>query len=171
MNTNFLHIGIAIVSFVISLILLRAIQPDGIIFYQGLFLSVIISLIYHIAVLLNKNLTSTLKDPIIIFLACYCFMFTIPTTVDRAYSVMMLLNLHAHPSGMTRIEIEEWFSTSFSKQGSVKKRLTEQMATGTINVTNGTYTLTPLGEFLSFSFRSVQFLFNTHTSNQELKTI
>ncbi len=96
-------------------------------------------------------------------------MFTIPTTVDRAYSVMMLLNLHAHPSGMTRIEIEEWFSTSFSKQGSVKKRLTEQMATGTINVTNGTYTLTPLGEFLSFSFRSVQFLFNTHTSNQELK--
>ena len=135
--------------------------PAGILFYQGIGLGVLASVIQFAIQMrfCRHSMKSSAKDAVFSFLLIYSFVFTIPTTVDRAYSVRMITHLGQSPSGLTRDEIGQEFDRGFMAQGGVDKRLSEQTATGSIDQHQGRYFLTPFGRFLSAGFRFTQMIF------------
>ena len=138
----------------------RKLQPDAVLFFQGLVLAFIVAAMQLLIQSKKQKRSGVVKDTIITFLVCYCFMFTIPTTVDRSYSVRMILELKEHPEGMTRPQIEHTFSEYFAEHGGVQKRLTEQLATGSLSKIEDRYVLTTFGYFLANSFDWFQKVFS-----------
>jgi hypothetical protein len=151
--------------YLLLLAAVRHVWPDGILFYQGLTLAVATALLQWLLAGLIGHSVVAGKDALITFLIAYAFMFTIPTTVDRAYSVRLMVQLSDHPQGMTRPELEHWFSHEFAADG-VRRRLTEQLATGSIEERDGRYKLTRRGQQLVTAFTAVQELFSTHSTAQ-----
>lgn len=153
--------------FLLVFVVVRQLHPSGILFYQGLALAAVAGA-GPLAVNARRRVRpgggaqgrgAVSKDCLLTFLLCYSFMFTVPTTVDRAYSVRMLIELQQTPDGRTGPEVERWFATDFSRHG-VKKRIEEQEATGSIVRVGEKYRLTPLGSVLVASFTTVQRVFN-----------
>ncbi len=154
------------VSYLVLFICWRIFQAQGIIFYQGLTLAIVVA---STQLLVHKRLLPSngqIKDAVITFLICYSFMFTIPTTVDRAYSVNFIIELQQHPDGLSHSQITALFANNFSAQGGVEKRLVEQTATGSLVEREGRYYLTTLGQFLATSFCLTRRVFNTQTAQQ-----
>jgi hypothetical protein len=152
---------LAIAIFLILFIALRHMRPQGILFYQGIGLALLVGLVQFA---LDWQRGSVLraqacKDALLTFLLIYCFVFTIPTTVDRAYSVKMLLRMGEAPAGMNKEEVARMFANGFLQEGAVDKRLQEQAATGSIEEHDGRYSLTATGRFLERAFRLTQAVF------------
>lgn len=144
----------AILVFLISFIALRHLQPDGILFYQGCALGVLIAGIQVVLARLRKvDWSVSLKDGLLTLLLIYSFVFTVPVTVDRSYSVKMLQHLADAPAGLSRDEVNQNYISEFVRHGGVDKRLMEQQATGTIEKQNDVYVLTGKGRFLDHAFR------------------
>ena len=123
-------------------------------FYQGVALALIVSIALFLMTARRSAITVAAKDALLVFLLIYAFVFTVPTTVDRAYSVRLIQELDHRKDGMTSAEVAEWFSADFSSGGAVKKRLNEQRMTGTIVESgDGRQHLTAWGRFLAWTFR------------------
>jgi hypothetical protein len=150
------YIITAIVFFLLEFVSLRQFDPDGIVFYQGLYLAAVISVLAW-PIFRYLKVQSPFKDSLLTFFIIYGFVFTVPTTVDRAYSVYLINKLGKSPA--TRAELEEYFENEFIANGGVGKRLTEQSATGTIRLKDGRYELTAFGQVVNGSFRIAQQLF------------
>jgi hypothetical protein len=161
-------IAIASIVYALLFVLWRRFHPEGIVFYQGVLLAAMVAIAQFAAVSLARagNVASRLKDSVFSFLLLYCLVFTVPTTVDRAYSVRMILEIENSGAGLTREEIEHWFATDFQAQGGVQKRLQEQLVTGSLVQRGERFQLTSLGHFLAASFRWMQWLFNTTPSSK-----
>jgi hypothetical protein len=155
------HISLAFAVFLMLFVAWRHMQPEGILFYQGVALAVAVAVAQLVLMmgLVKSPWRPAMKDTLLAFLLIYSFVFTVPTTVDRAYSVSMLGQLERVPEGMTRPQIEHWFATHFQAQGGVEWRLREQIATGSVAEAQGRYTLTPLGRLLARSFSLLQTVF------------
>ena len=156
--------------YTLSFIAWRHLQPGGIVFYQGVFLALVTACVQLGYVMWSRvaSRNMAIKDALLTFLLLYSAVFTVPTTVDRAYSVRMILQIENDPEGLTRDQIERWFATDFGAQGGVEKRLQEQLATGSISNHEGRYKLTPFGVALANSFRVIQTLFATKPFEQDL---
>ena len=141
----------------------RHLQPEGILFYQGVLLALLLAGAQWACArrLGGPYRPVASKDALITFLLLYSAVFTVPTTVDRAYSVRMILQIEKDSQGLTREQIQGWFSRDFAAQGGVDKRLQEQLATGSIVEQDGHYKLTPLGRLLAHAFRVIQYAFAT----------
>jgi hypothetical protein len=139
----------------------RHVLPSGIIFYQGIALGFCICILQFVLErrLRHPAAPTAVKNALLSFLLIYAFVFTIPTTVDRSYSVMFLNRLAQSPAGLIQGEIENVYVHGFTSGGAVDKRLKEQISTGTIRERGGRYILTPFGHFLSGSFRLTQAVF------------
>lgn len=153
-----------VVAFVVHAILLvawRQLQPDGILFYQGvaLALATVAAQLAWLRTRPGSTWAASLKDALLGFLLIYSVLFTVPTTVERAYTVRMLLELQRSPDGLTRAQVEHWFATEFQRQGGVEKRLREQAATGSIAESGGRYRLTPSGQRLAAVFAALRSLY------------
>jgi hypothetical protein len=145
----------AVISFLLAFITLRHLNPSGILFYQGVTTAVCVS-IFQVAVARAWGNTSwplALKDALLTLLLTYAFLFTIPTTVDRSYSVLMLQHLAEAPQGLSREDVSHFYVQDFVDRGGVDRRLAEQQATGTVTERNGRYVLTAEGETLTSAFR------------------
>lgn len=151
----------ALLIFLLVFIALRQAQPNGIILYQGLTVGLVTCASQYFFERRRRNLVSiqAAKNAVLSFLLIYAFVFTIPTTVDRAYSVNMITRLQEAPSGLTRSEINGVFVDNFVSKGGVEKRLREQASTGSIRENNGRYVLTPFGRFLAATFHMTRILF------------
>ena len=147
-------------SYFVSFLLWRNFYPDGVLFYQGLILAFIVSTLQFIVQVKFMTGSSAFKDSLLTLLICYSFMFTIPTTVDRSYTVKMLIELQNYPQGVSLQQIESHFSGEFITKGGVEKRLFEQSLTGSLVATDSGYRLTPFGNFLAGSFLWVQDAFS-----------
>jgi hypothetical protein len=159
--TDFQSILWSQLGFLLIFVLVRHLLRSGIIFYQGVALGLCICILQFV---LEKRFchlaaTTAMKNALLSFLLIYAFVFTIPTTVDRSYSVMFLNRLAQSPAGLTQGEIENVYVQGFTSGGAVDKRLKEQISTGTIQEQGGRYTLTAFGRFLSGSFHLTQELF------------
>lgn len=150
----------SIVFYLAALIIWRMLNPNLVLFYQGVLLAFIVSIVQYIVQSRSRNGSDSLKNAFITFLVCYCFMFTVPTTADRSYSVSLILELNKHPEGQSRQDIEQFFTKDFVSRGGVQKRLHEQLATGTIKEQGDLYELTTFGHFLAQSFRWIRRLFS-----------
>jgi hypothetical protein len=152
-------VAASLLFFLLSFIAIRHAWPTGIILYQGVVLALCISLAQF---LLERRrvprATEAAKNTLLTFLLIYSFVFTIPTTVDRAYSVRMITRLDRSPDGLTRDQINDTFVHGLLN-GGVDKRLSEQTSTGSIRELNGRYSLTRMGRFLSAAFRFAQVVF------------
>jgi hypothetical protein len=138
------------------------VHPQGILFYQGLACAFACSLAQwavarHRARAVGPAVT---KDALLTFLLAYAFMFTVPTTVDRAYSVRMIQQLNQSRDGLSRAEMEDWFARRFIGEGGVERRVREQLATGTLREEQGRFVLTARGRWLAWAFGVTQRLFN-----------
>lgn len=148
--------------FVLSFLLVRQWWPEGILFYQGLVLACGVALaqwVWTRRARVNKCQTSG-KDALLTLLLCYAFMFTLPTTVDRAYSVRLLQHLATRPEGMSQADLQAWFVAGFAAQGGVDRRLREQSASGNLSEASGRWVLTERGRWLVTAFGWVQRAFN-----------
>jgi hypothetical protein len=151
--------------FLAIFIAIRHIQPTGILFYQGLATGAVITVAQFVFVRSSRiakagRAPTPGKDAVITFLLIYAFVFTVPTTVDRSYSVRMIGHLADAPDGLSRAEINQLYTQDFVDAGGVDKRLTEQSATGTIHQENGRYMLTKGGAILAKVFYSMEVVFD-----------
>jgi hypothetical protein len=153
------QIGAGLSVFMAIFVAWRHLQPEGILFYQGC-ASSLLATAAQLAYSLSRRRDGTpWKDATITLLAAYAFMFTVPTTIDRAYSVRLLEQLASHPEGMTRTELEQWFAANFATADGVDRRLREQLATGSLAESAGVYHLTHGGQRLTKVFRLLQRVF------------
>jgi hypothetical protein len=146
----------AVLAFLLSFIGLRHLHPGGILFYQGVALALLSAVVVVVLARARQRQpwSAALKDAMLAFLLSYGFLFTIPTTVDRSYSVRLLLRLADAPGGMTRNDIEQFYVRDFIEAGGVDRRLVEQRATGTIREENGRFVLTKEGRAMTDAFRT-----------------
>jgi hypothetical protein len=152
--------AITLLSFLPSFTALRHLQPNGIVLYQGIALGVFLcSAQFLWERRRGLYFPEAAKDALLAFLLAYCFLFTVPTTVDRAYSVKMLMAIGQSSDGLTREQINDLFVHELVEQGGVDKRLIEQTSTGSIRFHDGRYTVTRLGRLLNVSFRTARRLF------------
>lgn len=147
-------IALTVLAFLLAFVALRQLHSGGILFYQGMGLGLLLAALQVLVVRWSgrQKLGAALKDGLISFLLIYAFVFTVPTTVDRAYSVKMIGHLAQAPQGLSKEDVGRLYVDDFVRQGGVDKRLREQLATGTLQEQDGRYTLTPLGRALAWSF-------------------
>lgn len=159
---NSLHISCGFIAFLVLLIFLRQWNPEGVLFYQGLICAALSACIQGVWARLytNNPLWVLIKDATLVLLLSYAFMFTVPTTVDRAYTVNLIQQLASKPNGMSHTELEYWFGREFVAQGGIERRIKEQTITGTLRETDGQIVLTTRGEWLAHIFDFFQKLFN-----------
>ena len=151
---------VSLVAFLLIFIGLRHMVPGGFLLYQGIAVGVAVALGQLFFQRGRRaSLLQAFKDSALTFLLIYAFVFTIPTTVDRSYSVRMLNRLAASSAGLSTEEIGRSYSQYFSEGGGVEKRLREQIATGTIREKDERFVLTPVGRFLSWTFRGTETIF------------
>lgn len=148
------------VFYCVVLVFWRMLNPNHVLFYQGMLLAFAVSVVQFTVHRVSRNGAESFKNALITFLVCYCFMFTVPTTVDRSYSVSLILELNRHPEGRSRRDIERFFAEDFVLRGGVQKRLDEQLATGTVSERADLYVLTALGRFLALSLDLTRKLFS-----------
>jgi len=110
-----------------------------------------------------RQLAGIGKDAALVFLSSYSFMFTVPTTVERSYTVKMLMELDRR-SAMHRGEMLEWIEAHWQTSEGLSKRLHEQEASGSIQNTPGGLRLTKRGELLVSAFRITGQVFGTDRS-------
>lgn len=158
-----MHIIFGCLAFLGLFVLTRLLQPQGILFYQGLACSLACAIGQGLCGLRwsRAGRIAVAKDALLTLLLAYAFMFTVPTTVDRAYSVRLIQQLASRPEGMNRAEMEAWFAQHFVAQGGVERRVHEQLASGTLQEKgSGRFVLTERGQWLARSFTFFQRLFH-----------
>ena len=148
-------------AFLFLFIAVRHIAPQGILFYQGMALALMASLshLFVMSGLRGRSVADAAKDSLLVFLLFYGFVLTVPTTVDRAYTVRMLARLARDPGGLDSAAIHQWYVSDFVEHGAVQKRLEEQTLTGTIEFQEGRFRLTPFGWFLERTFELTRAVF------------
>lgn len=84
------------------------------------------------------------------FLIAVIYSIMVPTLIDRSLSLYMLEKLHQYGGGIKQDAVANVIEGEyFAERGVVDARLTEQLNSGTIAVTNGCVRLTPRGEFVA----------------------
>ena len=110
----------------------------------------------------------TIRDIIMMFCIFCCvnmvFLTLIPVTVERSVSVFMLSYMQENKDQtFTEESVGEVFTSKYVEDyGAFEKRFEEQVVTGTIvQNEDGTYSITPKGEFVVEAFRTIAEWFDT----------
>lgn len=155
-------------SALLVLVLWRHLSPGGILFYQGVAVAALAGVLGGaLAVAFARRrratrgpggarpiVTTPFKDGLLAALLVYAFVFTVPTTVDRSYSVRLLQRLAQADAGMTESQVTTAFLADFAVAGGVHRRLDEQLASGNIVRDGDTWRLTARGRALTDAFRT-----------------
>jgi len=144
---------------IVLLVLWRHLIPGGFIFYQGVCVAVIGACIQCVVQSRREPRSPYVKDAMVTFLLVYAFVFTIPTTVDRSYSVRMIEHVAGAQGVVSKSEISSMFQRYFSDGGGVDRRLEEQLATGTMQRDGEGYVASSEGRWMAAAFRAVALVF------------
>lgn len=146
---------VTVLAFLVAFIALRHVHPDGILFYQGCALAIVVCAAQMMIARARGRLTwsGAIKEGMTTWLLLYAFVFTVPVTADRSYSVKMLQHIGEDPGGLSRDEVNSRYISDFVARGGVDKRLFEQQATGTIARQGDAYVLTEKGRVFDNAFR------------------
>jgi hypothetical protein len=91
-----------------------------------------------------------IRDGIIVSLLIYAFVITVPTNADRSFTLLMLQRISEAPShGLSRAEIDSFFTMRFIQMGGIHQRLLEQTTTGTLMKSDSRYVLTSKGNLVN----------------------
>jgi hypothetical protein len=146
---------------ILSLAVWRHAAPGGAMFYQGIAAAGLAAGLHWIwnARRSGMRAAAPCRDAMLVFLLVYSFIFTVPTTVDRSYSVRMLNQVAGAAQGMTRDQLVTHFSVEFASAGAVDRRLREQAMSGTLVKSGDSWVLTPLGTLLTRAFATTCLVF------------
>jgi hypothetical protein len=143
--------------FLVIFIASRIIFKLDIIFYEGIFIILCITLVS-----LLFKFFKHIHTYITFFLFCYAFHITIPSLLDRSISLYILGLLHEEKI-VTLPELQNYYVSGFVfYNGAIEKRLNEQVRSGNINLVNGNYSLTKKGERLFYINQGLASIFNTN---------
>lgn len=156
-------ITVGLSSFLICFTAWRHLSPSGILFYQGVACCIIAT---SVTLLLSirrspRQVATICKDAALVFLAAYSFMFTIPTTVERSYTVKMLLELDRRRV-VGRVDMLKWIEAHWRTPDGLSKRLREQEVSGSIESTEQGLRLTSRGKWLVKAFNVTSEVFKTN---------
>jgi hypothetical protein len=156
----------AVVAAIAALALWRHLVPGGAMFYQGIAVAVVFAGLHRMVTARNSSIRSAEanKSALLVLLLVYAFVFTVPTTVDRSYSVLMLRRIDGAPTGLSRDQLVAHFANEFASDGAIDRRLREQAVTGTVVHTEGHWRTTALGRGLTKAFDATCFLFRCETN-------
>jgi hypothetical protein len=159
-------ISLCFCGFILSFIVVRHLFPGGIMFYQGIALAVITGATqaWIARKTLGQSPGNALKDGLLALLLAYSFMFTIPTTVDRSYSVKLIGELGRAPQGLRKDQLESLFSVDFVRHGAVTRRIEEQTKSGIVEERGSLLHLTRFGRFINVTFDLACTLFSCRVS-------
>jgi hypothetical protein len=145
----------------VAFIAVRHLHPGGILFYQGVALGGLVAMLQFAVARRSRaeEWLASSKDALLTFLLIYAFVFTVPTTVDRSYTVKMIHHLAEARDGLSREDVDRLFVADFVERGGVDRRLLEQSVTGTIEERDGRYQLTTEGRILGRVFRGMEIMF------------
>ena len=158
---NLLYTFFFFTIFILTLIITRQIYADGILFYQGIVVAVLlVTGIFLINLLKIKNLdiNNALFSS---FLLMVLFNSLVPTIVDRSISVAVI-SIIKEEKIASKGYIEDKFKEKFFQVGEINKRIYEQEISGNIDNINGNYVLTFRGKLVYRSFEIIQKLFKTN---------
>ncbi len=158
-QTPMKSIAVGFLTSIVLLVLWRHLIPGGFIFYQGMSVAIIGAAVQGLMQYRRQPQSSYAKDALLTLLLVYAFVFTIPTTVDRSYSVRMIEHVAAADGVVSKDEISLMFQRYFSDGGGVERRLEEQLATGTMQREGDGYIASPAGRFVAGAFRAVAIIF------------
>jgi len=122
-------------------------------FYRGIILLVIASIVtasFFYFFYYKKNTTrrvgSVISAVVVVASLHVAFFVTIPVTLDRSVSLFLLTDIERHKQGITKVELEKNFVSEYvNKQDAVGRRVSEQLFSNNIEVTDGLITLTKQG--------------------------
>lgn len=159
----FLRIAIFFCTYLFSFVLLRHINPAGIIFYQGcylLFFLFIFFLILDYFLFDNIFVLRSIPTYISFILMSYSFLMTFPVVLDRSITLHMYNFLQKNPGGATLASIRNNFVSEFvDKSRAIDKRIVEQIYLGNITENNGVYLLTEKGKKSNLIFNKMNAIF------------
>ncbi len=168
--------GIFFIVFVATLIIKRKIYPAPIIYYEGIWIIVIMTaLVVGGGLLLARLISSSKTFASYIILGVllgaagsYAFHITIPTLLDRSISMFILALLDSN--NLTMSEIQCNFVKQFVvKSKAIEKRVKEQVATGNIRVEYGRLQITDQGKTLTSSWLGLADAFSVTKDFVEVK--
>jgi len=164
------------IGFLVALIIKRKIEPAPIIYYEGIWIIVIMIALLIASSLLLAWLTSnsrTFASYIILGVllgaaGSYAFHITIPTLLDRSISMFILALLDSN--NLTMSEIQCNFVKQFVVESkAIEKRVKEQVATGNIYVKDGRLQITEQGKTLTSSWLGLADTFSVAKDFVEVK--
>lgn len=146
--------------FIIYLILFitsRIIFKFDIIFYEGIIIIIVLTLVSILFKIFSK------KETYLTFiLFCYAFHITIPSLLDRSISLYIIGILHEEKM-LAIHDLQIYFTNGFIYHNkSIEKRINEQVRSGNITNLNGKYSLTTKGNELFKINQIFAKIFNTN---------
>jgi hypothetical protein len=141
----YLALPINLVAFVVSLVSLRQFI-DGVIFYQGVLICVLISLLNFFFLKRFKfDMKLKVVYSLMVFFMLYSFNITFPALLDRSISYY-IIGVTASENGLSVVQYQEAFQRGFIiNNAAIEKRLSEQIISGNINCVDGLCRLTDRG--------------------------
>jgi hypothetical protein len=141
------------------MIIKRYFIPSSLIFYEGIFITLILSLIVFFFKILK------IEFVIIFSLISILFWSLGPTIFDRSVSITVLGRINYEKTGVTIENINSDFVDIYlTKNLAIKKRLNEQMASGNVVVNDGKYILTSKGKNTVIIIKKLTNIFNIDSS-------
>jgi hypothetical protein len=155
----YIKIFILFLIFLVLMIIKRYFIPSSLIFYEGIFITLILSLIVFFFKILK------IEFVIIFSLISILFWSLGPTIFDRSVSITVLGRINYEKTGVTIENINSDFVDIYlTKNLAIKKRLNEQMASGNVVVNDGKYILTSKGKNTVIIIKKLTNIFNIDSS-------
>lgn len=161
--SKFLHACLATSVFVVVLLATYAIHvrhfPVDVVFYAALQDAFVSALLCGGILLLIGRLSplggfERLQLIAIWLLGGYAFAISVPTVIDRSLSFYLLEKLEQRGGGIRLDAFESIFTSEYMKEHRLLDvRLTEQLESGTISITDGCVTLTERGRRMAHASR------------------
>ncbi len=155
----------------------RHLLPSSIVLTEGAWLLVVfLPIVGVVLVWLNQRGVFTLEASVSVFviflLSALCFNLTVPAIVDRSVTVYLLNSLDNSKNGMTEQEIRrEFMHTYFDENYAVRKRLREQVESGSVRYDGNRYHVTKDGRTIMTIARFLSTLYNLDPRIVEKKTL
>lgn len=153
--------------FIVLYIAKRQLAPSEIIFFEGIAVAAISSLLFVLGcVLFRRNTLESSRDLVFLFVAGfflnYAFMITFPTLLDRSISITMISVVDRAPGGQASLRTlnDSFLRTYVAGDMQTRKRVAEQIATGNFRAQDGGVAITERGKIWARANRAMATVFN-----------
>ena len=155
----------------------RHLLPSSIVLTEGVWLLVVfLPAVVFVLVLLCRKRVLTGEASVSVFviflLSALCFNLTVPAILDRSVTVYLLNSLDNSQNGMTEQEIQrEFMHIYFDENYAIRKRLHEQVESGSVRYDGDRYHVTKDGRTIMMIARFLSNLYNLDPRIVEKKTL